>query len=160
LLQPNDRANANGGDSFTHSFSVEGIRMFNGDGTGTVKGTAVGITVRPTPGPAPAFPHFPAAGGSSSFGFSFTYTVNGDGSFSTAMVPNSYSESFLTGPRTGQTATVDAIPPFTGLISQDGKTLIVAHTTTAVETVTYSNGDVWPTICHRSRALIKLPDGD
>jgi hypothetical protein len=38
--------------------------------------------------------------------------------------------------------------------------LIVAYTTTAVETVTYSNGDVWPEICHRSRVLIKLPGGD
>jgi hypothetical protein len=61
---------------------------------------------------------------------------------------------------TNQTSTVDAIPPFTGLISQDGDTLIVAYTTTAVETVTYSNGDVWPEICHRSRVLIKLPGGD
>jgi hypothetical protein len=26
-----------------------------------------------------------------------------------------------------------------------------------VETVTYSNGDVWPRICHRSRIFINLP---
>jgi hypothetical protein len=167
LLQPNDRTDPNGGDSFTHSFSVEGIRTFNGDGTGTVKGTAVGITVRPTPGPAPSDPHFPASAGTENFNFNFTYTVNGDGSWTSTMVPLSYQGTFVTGPRstdnpanlTNQTNTVDAIPPFTGLISQDGNTLIVAHTTTAVETVTYSNGDVWPEICHRSRVLIKLPNG-
>ena len=32
--------------SFANSFAVEGIRTFNGDGTGTVKGTSVGVTVR------------------------------------------------------------------------------------------------------------------
>jgi hypothetical protein len=52
----------------------------------------------------------------------------------------------------------------TGMISQDGKTLIAAHTTTAVETHAFSNGDVYPEICHRSRVFIKLrehnDDGD
>jgi len=83
------------------------------------------------------------------------------------MVPGSYSETFVTGGRAGQTATVDAIPQVTGLISQDGKTLIlVADPTNSngaflpkVETVTYSNGDVDPQICHRSRVLLKLGNG-
>ena len=48
------------------------------------------------------------------------------------------------------------------MISDDGKTRIAAHVTTAVETQTYSNGDVDPEICHRSRVFIKLrrEDGD
>jgi hypothetical protein len=37
--------------------------------------------------------------------------------------------------------------------------LIVAHLTTDVETHSYSNGDVWPEICHHSRVLIALPKG-
>jgi hypothetical protein len=150
-LQPLDNSN-----SFSHSFSVEGIRTFSGNGTGTVKGTAINITVRPTPGPPPALPSFPASGSASNFSYNFTYTVNGDGSFSTTMVPGTYSETYTAGPRTGQTATTDAIPPLTGLISQDSNTLIVAHTAAVVETTTFSNGDVWPEICHRSRVLIKL----
>jgi hypothetical protein len=72
------------------------------------------------------------------------------------MAPGSFSENHLTGPRAGQTSTVDAIPPVTGMISQDGKTLTGAHLTTAVETHTYSNGDVEPQICHRSRIFVKL----
>jgi hypothetical protein len=124
-----------------------------------VTGTAVGVTVRPTPGPAPTYPHFPAAAGSSSFTFNFTYTT-GKGTFTTGMVPNTYKETFLTGPRAGQTATIDAIPPFDGAISQNAQTLLVAHGTPTVETVTYSNGDVWPQICHRSRVLIALPNGN
>ena len=157
MLQPFDGAN-----SFSNSFSVEGIRTFNGDGTGTVKGTSVGITPRPTPGPASAglVPSFPPSAGSENFSYNFTYTVNGDGSWSSVMVPGSYLGTFVSGPRTGQTDTVDAIPQFTGLISQNGSTLIVAHTATTVETVTYSNGDVWPMICHRSRVLINLPKGN
>src|ERR1039457_6717499 len=35
-------------DAFSHSFSVEGIRTFNGNGTGTVNATAVDITVPPS----------------------------------------------------------------------------------------------------------------
>ena len=158
-LQPNDASPTAPTGAYSHSFSVEGIRTFNGDGTGTVKGTTVGITVRPTPGPN-GFPHFPPSGGSQDFSFSFTYTVNGDGSWTSAMVPGSYIAHHLTGPRAGQTSTVDAIPPVAGMISQDGKTLIAAHVTTAVETHTYSNGDVDPQICHRSRVFIKLQDGD
>jgi hypothetical protein len=158
-LQPNDSGPGLSSNAYTHSFSVEGIRTFNGDGTGTVNGTAVGVVGRPTPGPD-GFPHFPPSASSSNFGFSFTYTVNGDGSWTSTMVPGSYTETFLTGPRTGQTATVDAIPPVTGLISGDGKTLIAAHITPTVETKTYSNGDVDPEICHRSRVFISLPNGN
>ena len=158
-LRPNDAVPGSSSQAFARSFSVEGIRTFNGNGTGTVKGTAVGIVTRPTPGPG-GFPHFPPAASSAEFTFAFTYTVAADGSWTGAMVPGSYSESHLTGPRTGQTSTVDAIPPVTGMVSQDGKTLIAAHVTTAVETHTYSNGDVDPQICHRSRVFIKLQDTD
>jgi hypothetical protein len=158
-LRPKDAVPGSSSQAFARSFSVEGIRTFNGDGTGTVKGTAVGIVTRPTPGPG-GFPHFPPAASSADFKFDFTYTVNGDGSWAAAMVPGSYLENHLTGPRTGQTSTVDAIPPVTGMVSHDGKTLIAAHVTTAVETHTYSNGDVDPQICHRSRVFIKLQDTD
>jgi hypothetical protein len=167
-LRPNDPTAA-----FSHSNAVEGIRTFNGDGNGTVKGTNVGITVRPTPGPN-GYPHFPPGASSSFFSYKFTYTVNSDGSWTATMVPGSYTETFVTGGRStqnpansaDQTATVDAIPPVTGLISQDGKTLILVADPLSggafvptVETVTYSNGDVWPQICHRSRVLIGLGNG-
>jgi hypothetical protein len=149
-----------GAQSFSHSFSVEGIRTFNGDGTGTVKGTSVGIAPRPTPGPGPTYPAFPPDAGSDTFSFNFTYIVSGDGSWTAAMVPGSYHATHLMGPRTGQTSTIDVIPPIGGLISRNGDTLIGAHLTTAVETVTFSNGDVWPMICHRSRVFIRVQDQD
>jgi hypothetical protein len=157
-LQPNDiTPGGTPSASFNRSFSVEGIRTFNGDGTGTVKGTAVGVVNRPTPGPN-GFPHFPPSADSADFSYSFTYTVDGNGGWTSAMVPGSYSETFTNGPRKGQTATIDAIPPIVGMISGDGKTLTGAHLAPIVETHTYSNGDVWPEICHRSRIFISLPN--
>src|SRR5690349_12467041 len=86
--------------SYNRSFSVIGIRTFNGDGTGTVKGTAVGVTHRPTPGPN-GFPHFPPAASSADFKFDFTYTVNADGSWTSKMVPGTFNETFTSGPRNG-----------------------------------------------------------
>jgi hypothetical protein len=151
-----------GTSAFSRSFAVEGIRTFNGDGTGTVKGTTVGIAVRPTPGSPTQtfpFPSFPPSAGSADFSFNFTYTVDGDGGWTSVMVPGSFLSTHVTGPRAGQTSTVDAIPPVSGMISHDGKTLIAAHITTDIETHTYSNGDVWPEICHRSRVFIALPKG-
>jgi hypothetical protein len=158
-LQPNDAVPGSSSVAFSHSFTSVGIRKFNGDGTGTVKGTTVGITVRPTPGPN-GWPHFPASAGSEDFSFLFTYTVDGAGGWTATMVPGSYTQTFVTGPRTGQTSTVDAIPPVTGMISQDGQTLIAAQTSPVVETHTFSNGDIYPQICHRSRVYIKLQNHD
>jgi len=158
-LRPNDAVPGSSSVAYSTSFAVEGVRTFNGFGSGTVKGKVNYITPRPTPGPG-GFPHFPSAAGSADFGFSFTYTVNADGTWSSAMVPGSYSETHLTGPRTGQTSTVDALPPDTGMVSSDGKTLIAMQTTTTVETHTFSNGDVDPRICHRSRVFIRLDDDD
>jgi hypothetical protein len=139
----------NAATSFTRSFSVEGIRTFNGDGTGSVKGTVVGIVVRPDVAPS---------AGSADFQFDFTYVVNADGSWTSTMVQNSYTETFTSGPRSSprQTATIDAIPPISGMVSQNGMTLTAAHLQPVVETHTYSNGDVEPQICHRSRILIAL----
>jgi hypothetical protein len=72
-LRPNDVTATSGGVAFSHSSAVEGIRTFNGDGTGSVAGTSVGITIRPTPGPN-GYPHFPPGAGSSTFSYTFSTT--------------------------------------------------------------------------------------
>lgn len=155
---PNSGFNANfqplvNATAFVTSFSVEGVTVFNNDGTGTFKGTSVSLTERPTPGPT-GYPSFPASASSNTFEGAFTYVVNSDDTFETQMV-GPLTGTFLSGPRTGQTTSVDR-PPMTGLISKDGNTLTLASVVPAVETVTFSNGDVWPRICHRSRVLIKI----
>jgi hypothetical protein len=131
--------------SFGQSFTSEGIRTFNGDGTGTVKGSSMGITI-------PANVH---SAGSDDFSFSFTYTVNGDGSW-TSKVIGVETGTIKTGPRAGQTFTISNSPTSTGIISNNGSTLTLATLDPTVEIVTFSNGDVHKRICHRSRVFIKL----
>src|SRR6516162_9298507 len=113
--------------AWSNSGNVEGIRTFNGDGTGTVKGTSMNITVPPTPG-------FPPGAGSSNFSFSFTYTVSEDGGWTTTVVPGTDKGTVLTGPRAGQTFTVQNNPTGTGLISRNGDSLTLADLTPTVET--------------------------
>jgi hypothetical protein len=158
-LRPNDAVPGSSTVAYSYSFAVEGIRTFNGYGSGTVKGKVIDVVGRPTPGPG-GFPHFPPSAGSAEFSFNFTYSVNEDGSWTSAMVPGSFTETHLTGPRAGQTSTIDALPPVSGMVSRDGNTLIAMQSTAAVETHTHSNGDVDPQICHRSRVFIRLDDGD
>jgi hypothetical protein len=141
----NPNLTAIGGFS-SHSFSVQGVRTFKGDGTGTVAGTAVEITPPPFPNPEAS---------SETFFFKFTYTVAKDGTITTDLVPGSYLGTFLTGPRTGQTYQIDKFS-LSGMASNDNKVLTLATGTTEVETHTFSNGDVRPEICHRSRVLIWL----
>ncbi len=135
--------------SFGQSFTTEGIRTFDGDGTGTVRGSSMGITI-------PANVH---SAGSDDFSFSFTYTVNDDGSW-TSDVIGVETGTIKTGPRAGQTFTISNSPTSTGMISRNGRTLTLATLDPTVEIVTFSNGDVHKRICHRSRVLIKLPDGN
>jgi len=153
-LQPVD------GKVFSFSSSVEGIQTFNGDGTGTVNGTVVSISVPPTPGPAGSgYPSFPPSASSNTFSASFTSKALADDTFTVVFVPGSFLGTFLTGPRTGQTYTIDN-PPLTGLIGKDKKMLTLASVEPTIEIQTHSNGDVWPRICHRSRVLIKLGKSD
>lgn len=153
------------GHVFSFSNSFEGIRTFNGDGTGTVKRTVIGTAVPPTPGPPGTYPTFPPDAFTDVASFQFTYTVDDSGGWTSDMVPGSFSGTNVRGPRTGQTFTFDTLATTTGLIGQDGKTLTAADIDPAgqmvtVETATHSNGDVWPQICHRSSVLIRLRDRD
>lgn len=135
------------------SSSDEGIRTFNGDGTGTFTNRDTSVTAPPTPPTA-----FPASAGSSEGGASFTYAVKDD-TFTLQNVPGTDKGTILTGPRAGQTFTLEGVPPATGLISANGHTLTTSILTPGVETITFftSTGpQVEHRICHRSRVLIKL----
>lgn len=136
---------------FGESFSTQGVRTFNGDGTGTFNGISVAVTQPDTP---------VVLGGASSSNFqgSFTYVVAPDGTFTTNL-GGPLTGTILTGTRAGQTFTVDTIP-LSGSISGDHKTLTATSVVPTIETVTYSNGDVLRRICHRSRVLLRLKRGD
>jgi hypothetical protein len=136
------------GTTFSSSDAAEGVRTFNGNGTGTFRVTTTGVTVPPTVG------FLPSASSSESTA-SFTFTV-ADDTFTSQNVPGTDVGKVLTGPRAGQTFKVEGVPPATGLISADGRTLTTSILTPGVETITYSNGDIELRICHRSRVYIKL----
>jgi hypothetical protein len=123
------------------------FEFFNGDGTGSVRATEVGFVPPP---PAPGFAGVSAE--AATITYSFTYTVNGDGTFTAQLVPGTFVGTFIQGPRSGQTYTIDNFH-LTGLLTNDNKVLTVATSQAEVETQTFSNGDVRPRVCHRSRIL-------
>jgi hypothetical protein len=136
--------------AFSTSSSTLGIQTFHGDGTGTVTATDVSITVPPTPG-------FVPSAASDTASYSFTYTIKSNGGFTVDLVPGSFGGNVTTGPRAGQTFTVNLpqLAGFVGVPSINPATLILASLQPTVETITYSNGDTFPRICHRSRVLIQ-----
>ena len=132
---------------FATTNSVEGVRTFNGNGTGTVQGNNVSLTVPPNTASLGA--------SSDEFSFSFTYSVDDDDSFTSQLVPGSFQGQILTGGRAGQTYTISDIN-VEGLISNDKKSLVIASVEPTVERQQFSNGDVRYRICHRSRSLIRM----
>ena len=144
---------------FVISFSIQGVRTFNGDGTGSTVARIVSIShpfALPPSGPNAAF--FSRGGASSSdFQTDFTYEVAPDRTFTvqTQLVTG----TFDAGTRAGQTVTITNLPPFAGRISKDHRTLTIAHEEAGVQTNTYSNGDVHHELCHRSRILLEQKGG-
>jgi len=151
--------------TFSGSYSVQGIRTFNGDGTGTVSGTTVEIF------PQAHSPRYNSSTGtanwtiapqttSQTFSYQFTYTVDKTGNITTQMVPGSYLGTFDVGPRTGQTLSIDVFS-MTGYASNNNMTLTLSTPEPEIETHTYYKTDGTPPdvhymICHRSRVLIWL----
>jgi hypothetical protein len=79
-----------------------------------------------------------------------------DDEFTLQNVAGTDKGTVLSGPRKGQTFTIEGLPPATGVISANGRTLTTSILTPAVETITYSNGQVFNRICARSRVYTKL----
>jgi hypothetical protein len=131
---------------FATTNSVEGVRTFNNNGTGRVQGSSVSLTVPPNT--------VSIGASADEFSFDFTYSVD-DENFTSQSVPGSFQGQILTGPRAGQTYTIDKMS-IEGLISNDRKNLVVASAEPRVERQAFSNGDVRYRICHRSRSLIDI----
>ncbi|MBI4524685.1 MAG: hypothetical protein HY695_12845 [Deltaproteobacteria bacterium] len=136
---------------FVRSFSVQGVVTFKGDGTARRVVRVVSIR-------HPTATTGVGSASSADIEADATYHVAPDRSFTVATT--ALNGTVLTGPRAGQTFTIANFPDLVGLISQDHKTLTVAHHEPTIETQTYSNGAVFHRICHRSRMAIKLKNGD
>lgn len=140
------------GTTWVLSFSIQGVRTFNGDGTGSVVGRTVSVT---HPSTAAGFPGVAAR--MHELSGSFTYSVAPDRTFAVEQGP--LTQIGVAGPGTGQTAIIEGIN-FSGFISQDHKTLVVSTDEPTIEkrTAALSDGsvDVDYRICHRARTAIKI----
>ena len=139
----------NGQMAFTSilSFSFHGVRKFDGNGSGTVKGRLVGINSSPTQSPNAFVP----GGNATDIDGTFIYDVASDGTISTTIV--SFDTSSIAGPRTGQTGTNSGYS-LVGRASVLNYGFTLTTDVPQIETVTFSNLDVQERICHRSRTLI------
>ncbi len=141
-----------GNGIFTSNFSVEGLRTFNGDGTGMVTGTSVEIVGPPSLNPRVTVETFTA---------NFTYTPDPNGGFDivqTQMTSKTASN--------GDIVSTDKVS-FYGLAANNNAALTAASVTANVETQTSVNFDfltatqtggepidVRYRVCARARSLV------
>ena len=125
--------------------SAKGIYTFDGDGTGSVTETS-SSNIAGSIGSTNINNHT----------YTFKYTASHDRSFTLTADPGSFAGTFVSGPLTGQTFSIDQLPPLTGFIGIYAATLTGATLETPIETVTRSDGNVSQRKCLRSRVFIKL----
>jgi hypothetical protein len=135
--------------SFLFVVNFQGVRTFDGEGSGTLRGRTVGISTSPN-----IFPNnFVPNGTATDIVGTFTYEVAPDGTISTEHATDG---TVLSGPRAGQTVTNSFA--LTGRASNNRHSLILATDEQQIETVRFSNGEVQERLCHRSRTLIRIDD--
>jgi hypothetical protein len=130
-------------------FSYHGIRTFDGEGSGALRGRTAALSTSPN-----IFPNgfIPSASASDIVG-TFTYEVAPDGTISTS---DDTVASLVFGPRAGQTATNAFV--LTGRASHNRHSLILATDAPQIEIVEISTGEVQQRLCHRARTLIRIDD--
>ncbi len=106
------------------SFSIQGVRTFNGDGTGSVTARTVSVGHGPTNTSTSA----------NDISGDFTYSLAADGTLTIDQGP--IDSVFVAGPRTGQQNRVSGIPTFIGRTSFDRNALTFATFNPGVETIT------------------------
>ena len=133
------------------TFSTQGVRTFNGDGTGSVTARVVALSLGDR-----------VSASSSDQEIQFTYSVAADGTVTTDQSPT--HNVFVSGSRTGQQTRISNIPPLAGRLSSDRNSIVFATSTTGIETVTRVLPDGSELvealrICHRERTAIRISRG-
>jgi hypothetical protein len=133
--------------------AVQGVRTFNGDGTGSATYYLMGVE-------RPFNPSGPGFGDAFSvkLTWSFTYTVNGD-TWTTDVAKGTLISGVLTaGPSAGVTFTIAGFPTFTGQVSTNGSTLTAATLTPSEEILNFAFTPPVTTyrVCERSEVLINM----
>lgn len=135
------------GPSFVSTFSIEGVRTFNGDGTGSMVARSV-------------FLGNPGAASAQNISTQFTYSVAADGTVTIAQGPT--NSVTVAGQAIGQQSRISNVPNFIGRLSSDRNLLTFATFNPGVETVTrLVPGPELVTlvrICHRARTAIRISE--
>jgi hypothetical protein len=131
---------------FNEAANHAGTWTFNSNGTGEV--SLLLATDDTTPVPPGTFVSTNSSAGSSTVTYKFNYTISG-GIISTTLVSGSFLQSYSSGPRAGQTATMD-VNNQSAYISAVGNHLLTIKNGGFVETKAFSNGDVRPAVCTSS----------
>jgi len=137
-----------GGPSSVITFSVHGVRTFNGDGTGSVAARVVSLSIGDR-----------TSASSSDQEIQFTYSVAPDGTVTTDQSPT--HNVFVSGGRTGQQTRISNIPAVVGRLSADRNSITFATLNTGIETVTRVLPDGSELvealrICHRERTAFRI----
>jgi hypothetical protein len=149
---------------FVVSFSIQGVRRFNGDGTGSIRARAVGMRHPRSLASTPAFFDRGNVNATDLEG-TFTYAVGSDLSVSVTSSPINGTD-VAPAPAAGapgpNTSVITNIPLFVGAVTRDGKQLTLAHVLPGVETHSFSrwNGSEFvqssdQRVCHRTRILLE-----
>ena len=144
-------SNATPNGVFSNTFSVQGVRTFDGHNHGHLSGTSVEITN------VSASPRASA----SRFESDFTYTIDDAGLLTVQLSPNSFKATDLNldGSDSPSTWTIDHFA-LVGLIGNDNSTITLSTVTPEIETQTFTGGPQAGTsrqrVCARSRTLIWL----
>lgn len=128
---------------FDNAYTLSGTRTFNKGGKGTAEATGIVIANGETPSVS-----------TTTQSWDYTYRMAGD-KLTAEMVPGSFSGTIDVGPRATQTFTVSGQPE-TGIISKSVKVNTFSPLAPTVETVTYSNTDVFHRICTFTEVLVYL----
>jgi hypothetical protein len=150
-------------NAYSSHFAAQGLWNFEPNGTGKAEVTQFGISAPPIVG-APTT----TAGGAASvkYSFDFDYAMTHDGKIT--VWPRNLSATFLTGPKTGITYTVEPAAPigstatpepiaYSGMVSTewDHKTLII-NSGNELQKYFFSDETTCYGICNSGRVLIRV----
>lgn len=130
------------GQSFVNTYMANGIRTFNGDGTGTMNARAVAVS--------------PGGASSNVFSGDFTYELAADLSI---VITSLQSTSTSVTPQAGVVSSVTDVPLMKGRVSEDLSTIVVMQDP-GVELLRTAEGVVMnQRICARERTLVRVKRG-
>jgi hypothetical protein len=123
----------NENNSYQGMNNIQGVQVFNGDGTGKTTGTYVGMT--PPPPDSRSSPK--ASVGAGTFSYEFTHTPVSNNSFTITSKAGTIQGTITHGPGVGQSYSIDK-NEYVAVISNDQKQITYASVTPYVENLTLS----------------------